>query len=82
MATQNQLGQLTIQWVDKRNGSRAGNQGTRPEAQKQAMNDLTAVEARLQTINAGYYTNARLQKMTVNDKLHALRQADNSAGIK
>ena len=40
--------------------------------------NVAAMDARLQAINAGYYTNARLDSMTMNDKVYALRIADDS----
>lgn len=47
--------------------------------------DLASAEAmddRLQAIDSGYYTDARLNTMTYNDKVYAIRQADNPTKIR
>lgn len=44
--------------------------------------DATSLDARLTTINAAYYTAARLAQMTQNDKVYALRTLDDAASIK
>lgn len=41
--------------------------------------NVAAMDARLQAINGTYYTNARLDSMTMNDKVYALRLADDAA---
>lgn len=43
---------------------------------------VSALETRLTAINAGYYTTARLNQMTENDMIFAVRTADDSAGIR
>lgn len=43
---------------------------------------IATMKARLTAINAGYYTAARLNTMTPNDLLYALRQADFPSTIK
>lgn len=42
---------------------------------------IDALDARLKVINAAYYTNARLDKMTLNDKVYAVRVADDADTI-
>ena len=39
------------------------------------------LEARLTAANGAYFTTARLNQMTQNDKIHAVRRIDDSAGI-
>lgn len=41
-----------------------------------------ALEARLTAVNGAYYTTARLNQMTLNDKVMAVRLADDAAGVK
>lgn len=41
-----------------------------------------AMRTRLAAVNGAYYTTARLNSMTENDMVYALRQADDAAGIK
>ena len=43
--------------------------------------DVGSLRARLSTINAGYYTAARLNQMTKNDMVYAVRVADDPTGI-
>lgn len=43
--------------------------------------DVTALRARLTAINGAYYTAARLNQMTKNDMVYAVRRADEAAGI-
>lgn len=43
---------------------------------------ITAMRSRLTTINAAYYTTTRLDKMTVNDMVYAIRVADDPTTIK
>jgi hypothetical protein len=43
--------------------------------------DVAAMRTRLGTINGTYYTSARLDSMTRNDMLYAIRLNDDSAGI-
>jgi hypothetical protein len=45
------------------------------------IDDITGLEARLTAINAGYYTATRLDKMTLNDKVYAVRVNDELAGM-
>lgn len=43
---------------------------------------ITALKARLTAIDAGYYTATRLNKMTYNDLVYAVRVNDSPASIK
>lgn len=42
---------------------------------------VSAMRTRLAAINAGYYTAARLNQMSRNDMIFAIRQNDDLAGI-
>lgn len=44
-------------------------------------NDVGALRTRLAAINGAYYTSARLNGMTKNDMVHAVRLADDAAGV-
>lgn len=44
-------------------------------------NSINAMRTRLQTVNAGYYTNARLDQLTVNDMIFAVRNVDDATTI-
>jgi hypothetical protein len=46
-----------------------------------ATKDISTMDAQLITLNAAYYTQARLDGMTKNDKLYALRAGYESGGI-
>lgn len=46
-----------------------------------AMQSNATLDARLAAVDAAYYTAARLQTMSRNDKEYALRQLSESAGI-
>ena len=43
---------------------------------------VSALEARLTAINGTYYTTARLNQMSENDMIYAVRVADDAAGIR
>lgn len=43
--------------------------------------DVGSLRTRLEAINAAYYTAARLNEMTKNDMVYAVRVADDAAGI-
>lgn len=43
---------------------------------------ITALDTRLAAINGTYYTQARLDKMNVNDKVYAVRLNDDAGSIK
>lgn len=61
------------QFVDKRRGRifTAGD----PNAETVNMGSISAMRTRLIAINATYYTTARLDAMTENDMIYALRDA-------
>ena len=42
---------------------------------------VTAMRTRLAAVNAGYYTSARLDALTVNDMIFALRNVDDATSI-
>lgn len=43
--------------------------------------DVGSLRTRLAAIDAGYYTSARLDNMTKNDMVYAVRLADDAAGF-
>lgn len=43
--------------------------------------DTGSLRSRLAAINAGYYTSARLNNMTKNDMIYAVRVNDDAAGV-
>lgn len=57
--------------VDKRRGR--GNTGSHQQTEAVNMLSATAMKTRLTAINAGYYTATRLNSMTENDMIFALR---------
>lgn len=65
--------------VDKRQGRGAT---VNPVTSDANMKDITAMRARLTAINATTFTAARLNTMTENDMLYAIRMNDDAAGIK
>ena len=65
--------------VDKRQGRGTT---TNPVTSDASMKDITAKRARLTAINATTFTAARLNTMTENDMLYAIRMNDDAAGIK
>lgn len=75
-------------YVDKRRVTRmgdAGNVNGNPVAAGagDASNyaSVAGLRARLTAVNAAYYTTARLNLMTKNDMVYAVRLADDAAGI-
>lgn len=71
--------EFTLGYVDRRRTQattgRVGNEG----ANYLSVNDL---RTRLAAINAAYFTAARLNQMTKNDMVYAVRLADDAAGIR
>lgn len=67
----------TIQPVHNFVDKRRGRVQTGSEMNANGYNILTVAEARtrLQSLNAAYYTNARLDAMTFNDMIYAARDA-------
>ncbi len=53
-----------------------------PLAEKNNYSTVTDLRTRLAAINGAYFTSARLDLMTKNDMIYALRQASDSAGIR
>lgn len=73
-------------YVDKRRvAADAGNANGNPVAAgtSDASNyaSVAGLRARLTAVNGAYYTAARLEGMTKNDMVYAVRVADDSAGI-
>lgn len=75
-------------YVDKRRNNRGqdlGNANGNPvsagagDASNYA--SVAGLRARLTAVNATYYTAARLESMTKNDMVYAVRLADDAAGI-
>lgn len=76
-------------FVDKRRnnkGQDVGNANGNPVAagasDSSNYSTVAGLRARLIAVNAGYYTATLLNKMSKNDMVYAVRQADDSAGIK
>jgi hypothetical protein len=66
-------------FVDKRRGR---GQGASALATPANYVSDGALETRLAAINGAYFTTARLNQMTHNDKVMAVRLADDAAGVK
>lgn len=68
--------------VDKRYDNKA-NTGSLPGTMHSSANyeDVNLLRTRLAAANGAYYTAARLNGMTKNDMVYALRTIDDSAGI-
>ena len=67
-------------FVDKRKGR--GATAASPLTEQANYDNIADMKTRLSAINAGYFTAARLNAMTKNDLVFALRTAQDSAGIK
>jgi hypothetical protein len=69
--------------VDKRklNTGATANQSPVGTTFFNATKDISTMDAQLIVFNAAYYTQTRLDSMTKNDKMAALRGAYESAGI-
>jgi len=65
--------------VDKRAGRGTT---TNPVTSDASMKDISTMRARLTVIGASTFTAARLDKMTENDMLYAIRMSDDATGIK
>lgn len=75
-----QVGPINVRFVDKRKDSKT-NALTIAEASN--MTSIAALKARLTALKPTVYTTARMNVMTVNDLVHALRvESADSAGIK
>ncbi len=57
---------------------------TQPGTPESGVNyhSVTSLRTRLAAISAGFYTAARLNQMTKNDMVYAVRVADDAAGIR
>jgi len=77
------IGGPSIGLVDKRKVSSGAGSNASPISSTlyAATRDIAALDAQLITFNAAYYTQARLDTMTRNDKIYALRLAYDAAGI-
>lgn len=76
---QNDLGNI-VGTIDKRQTTRAGSSSSSLSTPANYA-DTGAMKTRLAAINGAYYTAARLNQMTKNDMVLALRRADDAAGI-
>jgi hypothetical protein len=74
--TENPLG-----FNDKRRGTRAG-QATSVVSNVTNLADVAALRARLTAAAAASYPASRLDKMTKNDMVYAVRLIDEAAGLK
>lgn len=66
-------------FTDKRRAS--GQTNATPLGTSANYKDVASIEARLTAIDANAYSAANLRCMNLNDKVYALRLADDSAGI-
>lgn len=69
---------MSLGFVDKR---RTQGQKSSPVATPANYVSEAAMDARLTAVNATYYTATRLRSLTYNDKVAAVRAADDAAGI-
>ena len=81
---ENPIGYIDIRRNSKGQDLGTASPGTQNAAAATAVDEATfsSLKAALQTANAGYYTNARINSMTKNDMVYALRQTSNAAGIR
>lgn len=68
-------------FIDKRRNPKGQATGRWVTSSPVNYDDVAGLRARLIAVNAGYYTATRLNSMTKNDMVHAVRQADDAAGI-
>ena len=66
--------------VDKRAVSKAGSNAVSTGTPANYA-DVNAMKTRLAAINGTYYTATKLNQMSVNDMVFAIRTADDAAGI-
>lgn len=80
---QHQIGSLDSDAVVAKNRATAGSVATNTPVFTTPANytSIAAIDARLIAINAAYYTQAQLDKMTANDKIYAIRLNDDAATI-
>lgn len=67
--------------VDKRRNPKGQNTARVLTGAAANYDDVAGLRARLGVINAGFYTAARLNQMTKNDMLYAVRLADDAGGF-
>ena len=75
----NQIGN-NVGIVDKRSVSKGGSNAI-SLATPANYADVNAMKTRLAAINGAYYTTTRLNQMSTNDMIFAIRSADDAAGI-
>lgn len=75
-----QLGNLSG-FVDKRESVASALNNAAQVSNEQNYGDIASLDARLTALNGAYYTQARLDQMTFNDKVYALRTLDDAASI-
>lgn len=69
------------QFTDKRRGVGVDVGGTEATAETNNYDTVAELRSRLTTLNSTSYTTARLEQMTKNDMIYALRLEGDSAGI-
>lgn len=76
--TQHQLGDLESDGITARNRAVAGSVAVNTSILGNSNNyaSISALDARLAAINAAFYTQPVLDKMTANDKIYAVRLSD------
>lgn len=79
MATNIFGAEIDLGFVDKRRS--ASQASATPLGSPTNYADMTAIDARLFAISATSYSASRLNIMNLNDKIYALRLADDLAGI-
>ena len=70
----------TFGFVDKRRATRAGSSAVQVATPNNFV-DIAKMRARLTAISATAYSSSNLDKMTENDMIFAIRQADEAASI-
>ncbi len=68
--------------TNKTNLNGGGNNGDKLEHEDTDYSTVTALRARLTAIDAGYYTAARLNTMTYNDMVYAVRLNDSPTTVR
>ena len=81
---ENPVGYVDIRRNAKGQDLGAASPGTQPAAAATAVDEgtVSALRTSLTTANAAFYTAARLNQMTKNDMVYALRLTSNAAGIR
>ncbi len=68
-------------FVDKRIGRGVSHADSDPIAERANYGSIKTLKTRLQALNGTYYTNARINTMTKNDMIYALRSLGDATGI-